>query len=526
MKNIYKILLAVFSGILVCFSFPTVFFGWHAPELGIIGWIALVPLFLAIRQVPPRQAFLLTFLAALVWYGGSLYWVYRAMHTYGHLPALTSFLVTMLLVIFVSAYIGLSPMISRWITANYRGEMIVLLPVTWIAVEFLRNYLPFNGFPWSNIAMSQYEIGPVIQLADFTGIYGLMFIMVFVNQFFAELVARLKGEYVAGIVSKGIVAILLLIMMTGYGFYRIKTVPSLLSGKETLKIGMIQGNIDQDDKWDEEKFADNVNAFRLKARELRDVPVDLIVWPEAAYPFVLSSGLTSMSPSILGMDKVELGRTPYTLMGAVSRNQYGNFYNSAFLFNARGRPEGVYHKAHLVPFGEYVPYKKIFFFAGKLTAPVGNFLEGTSYKPLSFENNRMGILICYEDIFPQIARRQVLSGADFLLNITNDAWYGVSSAPYQHLALAVFRAVENRRFVLRATNTGVTAVIDPLGRIVMRSGIFERSVMVAAIAPLRYLAPYTKMGDWLAWGSLAYTVLLILIILGTKVKQRKRIKHE
>lgn len=524
MKNIYKILLAVFSGILVCFSFPTVLFGWHAPEIGIIGWIALVPLFLAIRQAPPRQAFLLTFLAALIWYGGSLYWVYRAMHTYGHLPALTSFLVTVLLVIFVSAYIALAPMISRWIAGNYRGEMIVLLPVTWIAVEFLRNYLPFNGFPWSNIAMSQYEIVPVLQLADMTGVYGIIFIMVFVNQFLAELIARLKGEYVSGIVSKGIVAALLLIMTLGYGFYRVKTFPSLLSGKETVKIGMIQGNIDQEDKWDEEKFADNINAFKSRARELRDVPVDLIVWPEAAYPFVLSSNLTSMSPAILGMDNVELGSTPYTLMGAVSENEYGNFHNSAFLFDARGRPEGVYHKMHLVPFGEYVPYKKLFFFAKKLTAPVGNFIAGTSYKPLVFENNRMGILICYEDIFPQISRRQVLSGAGFLLNITNDAWYGVSSAPYQHLALAVFRAVENRRFLLRATNTGVTAVIDPLGRIVMRSGIFERSVMVAAIAPLAYLAPYTKLGDWLAWGSLAYICIIIIFIIGQKFRLRRKDK--
>jgi apolipoprotein N-acyltransferase len=526
MKNIYKILLAVFSGVLVCFSFPTVLFGWHAPETGIIGWIALVPLFLAIRQAQPRQAFLLTFLSAFIWYGGSLYWVYRAMNTYGHLPALTSFLVTVLLVVFVSIYIALAPMFSRWIINSYRGEMIVYLPITWIAVEFLRNYLPFNGFPWSNIAMSQYQTGPVIQMADVTGIYGIMFIMVFVNQFFAELTARLKGEFVPGIVPKGVIAVLLVAAMTGYGLYRTKTITSLMSGKETVRIGMIQGNIDQADKWDEEKFENNVNTFSSKARELRDVPVDLIVWPEAAYPFVLSTSLTSISPSVLGMDKVELGSTPYTLMGAVSRNREGDFQNSAFLFNARGRPEGVYHKMHLVPFGEYVPYKKLFFFARKLTAPVGNFIAGDSYKPLVFEDNSMGILICYEDIFPQIARKQVLSGAGFLVNITNDAWYGVSSAPYQHLALAVFRAVENRRFLLRATNTGVTAVIDPVGRVVMRSQIFERSLMVSAIVPLSYLSPYTKLGDWLAWGSLAYVVILMTIIFVTKVKKWRNIKRD
>jgi len=445
------------------------------------------------------------------------------MHTFGRLPAVTSFLITVLLVFFVSIYIAIAPLISKWIKENYKGEMIILLPITWVAVEFLRNYFPFNGFPWSNIAMSQYEFLSVIQLSDFTGIYGIIFIMVFVNQFFAELLAKLKGEHVSAIISKGVVSAVFLAAMILYGLYRLETVPNMLAGKEAFKVGMIQGNIEQQDKWDEEKFAQNIKVYTSKACELKKVPVDLVVWPEAAYPYVLPSSLTLMPPLAIGMGKVELGYKPYTLMGAVSKNQKGDFYNSAFLFDVRGRPEGVYHKVHLVPFGEYVPYKKIFFFAKKLTAPVGNFISGKSYEPLIFENRHMGVLICYEDIFPEIARKQVLLGAEFLLNITNDAWYGISSAPYQHLALSVFRAVENRRFLLRATNTGVSAVIDPVGRVLTRSKIFECSVIVAAVAPLTYLSPYTRTNDWLAYGALAYIIIIVLLTVGAKMKNWRKI---
>lgn len=521
MKTYKQILLALLSGVLVCFSFPTVLFGWHAPALGIIGWLALVPLFLAIREARPRQAFLLTFLAAAVWYGGSLYWVYRAMNTYGHLPAFTSTLVTILLVVIVAAFISFAPLIARWICANSRGEMIVLLPAAWIALEICRNYVPFNGFPWSNIAMSQYRLLPIIQITDAVGIYGLMFLMVMVNQFIAELIAKLKGETVTGLKLKGLITALLVISSLIYGFYRIKTVPSLSVGAPVLKVGMIQGNIEQSEKWNKALATRNLNIYRVMARKLRDVPVDLILWPEAAYPQVLSSSLTSINPKLLGMDEMEITNQPYTLIGAVSETRDDNYQNSAFLFDAHGRPEGVYHKAHLVPFGEYIPYKKVFFFAKKLTEPVGNFLAGTSYEPLKFDEARMGVLICYEDIFPEISRRTTLEGSNFLANITNDAWYGVSSAPYQHLALSVFRAVENRRFLIRATNTGVTAVVDPLGRVVMQSNIFEPSVMVSSIALLDYLSPYTKLGDWLAIGCGAYIIIMLIAAIITKRKHRR-----
>ena len=522
MKTSHQILFAVLSGILVCFSFPTVLFGWHAPQLGFLGWIAMVPLFLSIRETGVRKTFLLTFLSALVWYGGSLYWVFRAMHTYGKLPAFTSFLVNVLLVVVVAAYIALAPMLARWVSKYFRGEMLILLPILWVAVEFCRNYIPCNGFPWSNVAMSQYKYLPLIQIVDFAGVYGLIFAMVWVNQYFAELILWLRKEKVYLILAKTIATAILMAFILGYGIYQLRTVPDSFKAAPTIKVGMIQGNIEQGDKWDPKMAEDNLNVYRQAARKLRDAPVDLIVWPEASYPAVLSTQIASIRPQILGLTDIEMTRQPFTLLGTVSEEPSGNFYNSAFLFDAHGRIEGQYHKAHLVPFGEYIPYKKLFFFAKKLTAPVGNFIEGTSFDPLVFDDNKMGILICYEDVFPEISRKAVFSGAEFLVNITNDAWYGVSSAPYQHLALSVFRAVENRRFLIRATNSGVSAVIDPWGRITMESGIFERSIMVAAIAPLKFLSPYTRLGNWFAWGCIAYSILAILMSIILRLKEARK----
>lgn len=523
---------------MVCFSFPTVLFGWHAPELGIIGWVALVPLFLAIRSASSRKAFALTFLSALVWYGGSLYWIFRAMHTYGKLPALTSVLVNVLLVVVVSAYIALAPMLARFIVLKTmkmpppphplpRGEgegggwpMLTLLPTLWVTFEFLRNYVPCNGFPWSNIAMSQYKILPAIQIVDLVGVYGLIFAMVWVNQYIAQLISKLRREEMVNFKAKTIVTALLVVMIAGYGIYRLETIPKSFRSAPTVKIGMIQGNIEQDEKWDKAKALENLNVYRTSARRLRDAPVDLIVWPEAAYPDFLSTQVASIPPPLLGLTDMEMTRQPYTLFGAVSEEPSGDLHNSAFLFDAHGRIDGQYHKAHLVPFGEYIPYKKILFFAKKLTAPVGNFIEGTSYDPLVFDNHRVGILICYEDIFPEISRKTVLAGAEFLANLTNDAWYGVSSAPYQHLALSVFRAVENRRFLIRSTNSGVSAVIDPWGRVQMESQIFERSMMVATIAPLGLISPYTRLGNWFAWGCIAYGIFGVVMAVITKVRSK------
>ncbi len=517
--KLHQIILAVITGILVCFSFPAIFFGWKVPNLGWLGWVALVPLFVAIYNVRSCQAFALTFIASLVWYAGSLYWVYNAMHNYGGLCSLTSILVTILLIIFLSAYISLAPTIARWIDRSFRTELIVILPVFWVILEFCRNYFPFNGFPWANLAMSQYAYLPVLQIVDQVGIYGLIFIMVLVNVFLAELILKLRGEAVSRIIQKLVITVILTGVVFGYGWYCLYKLPSVFQGDENITVGLIQGNISQEDKWKTDKADEIISIYSQGARNLNNSRLDLIMWPEAAFPGYFDEDSYYLHPSRLGTEDKK-GHYPYTLMGVVSKTKSGKYANSAFLFNAQGFTKGVYHKTHLVPFGEYVPMEDILFFAEKLTAQAGDFLEGQSFEPLLFNGWKMGILICYEDIFPEISRKTVRLGAQFLANLTNDAWYDISSAAYQHLAISVFRAVETRRYLLRSTNTGVSAVVDPLGRILTQTSLFVPSLVVSSILPLNYISNYVDLGDWFAWGCVAYGVLLLILAIITRFRRK------
>ncbi|MFH1873822.1 MAG: apolipoprotein N-acyltransferase [Pseudomonadota bacterium] len=519
--KIHQYIFAMVTGVLVCFSFPAIFFGWQVPNLGWLGWIALVPLLVAIHQVNWRQAFILTFISALVWYAGSLYWVYNALHNYGGLSSLTSVLVTILMIVVLAAYIAVVPLLAKWIDASFHIEPIVILPVLWVAVEYSRNYFPFNGFPWANLAMSQYHYLTVLQIVDLVGISGLIFGLVLVNTFLAELFLKIRGEDVKKIIQKTAVVIILIGVIFGYGWYRLKTLPAQLQAKDNIKVGLIQGNISQADKWKEAKAEDILNIYGQGARELNKGNLDLIVWPEAAFPGILEEDIYYLHPSRLGtQNKTE--SFPYTLLGAVSQTKSGANANSAFLFDAQGVSNGLYHKTHLVPFGEYVPLEKILFFAGKLTEQVGDFIEGQSFKPLSFNNWKVGILICYEDIFPEISRKTVQEGAQFLANITNDAWYDISSAAHQHLALSVFRAVETRRYLLRSTNTGVSAVIDPLGRIMNQTSLFVPTLVVSTILPLNYISTYVDLGDWFAWGCVAYGLVMILMAIFWRVRKYRQ----
>ncbi|MFH0799776.1 MAG: apolipoprotein N-acyltransferase [Pseudomonadota bacterium] len=519
MKKTHQILLAVLSGILVCISFPTLIAGVHLPEMGWVAWIALVPLIIALRRASPRRAFSLAFLSAIIWYGGSLFWVYRAMHTFGHLPAFTSLLVLLLLVLVVAAYTALAPMLARFIESRFRGELIVWLPAAWTAVEILRNYGPCNGFPWSNLAMSQWRLLPLIQIADLVGIYGIIFLIVWFNVMVAEIILKIRGEEVRFFIPKIAMTALLTVSVLCYGLIRLHTLPRSIASFPSLSVGIVQGNIAQEEKWDKEKASANLAILRAGSKRLADSGVEMIVWPESSFPWPVETNNTQIDPIALGLVS-GLGNTPYTLFGAISETPDGNYYNSALLFDGEGAVIGRYHKAHLVPFGEYVPYGKLLFFAKKLTQPVGNFIEGETSEPLVAGFNKAGILICYEDIFPEIARNETLSGAGFFANLTNDAWYGVSSAPYQHLALSVFRAVENRRFLIRATNSGVSAVVMPTGQTTVESGIFERALIVSPIAAIDTLSPYTLYGDWFAWACVAYTIFGAMMAFVVKLKKR------
>jgi apolipoprotein N-acyltransferase len=518
-KKSIQILLAILTGLLVSISFPVYLFGWKMPNCGWVIWIALIPLFIAIRGGSSKRVYLLTLLSSAIWYLSSFFWVVHAMYVHGGMSLGLGILVLILMVLLESSIISLAPYIAVKIKRGWRGELIIWIPVAWVAMAFVRGHFPFGGFQWSSLAMSQWEYLPFIQIADLLGVYGLIFLIVWVNYFLSDLIPfkRYRRRY---IVPKAIVTAFLVMLTIAYGIWRIADIDRLTEGIEGIKVGMIQGNISQKDKWDKGSATRNLDVYRRATAKLALAPVDLIVWPEAAMPWYLKADMKRMEPYKIGIPKEMQGTLPYTFLGAVTNDADDNYYNSAVLFNAQGDVLNIYNKYHMVPFGEYIPYKDIFSFVNSIVMPAGSFTPGKGNDPISLGNFSFVPLICYEDIFPEISRRSVQNGANFLLNITNNAWFGKTSAPYQQLALSVFRAVENRRYLLRSTNTGISAIVSPTGKILLQSGLFVKATMVVNIGIMYLMSTYTKLGDWFAWACIAYAVLGVIMVMVLKYRRR------
>jgi apolipoprotein N-acyltransferase len=308
--------------------------------------------------------------------------------------------------------------------------------------------------------------------------------------------------------------LLFLALAGGYNLLRYHRLESEMATAEKLKVAVIQGNIDQVEKWLPATKATTLDKYlRMTRHELAGQAPDLVVWPETAVPFYLNESreltrLTSLAAT--GGVHILTG-SPHRNIDPGAKNY--RYYNSAFLIDGRGRVTGRYDKEHLVPFGEYVPLKKLLFFLGPLVEATADFSPGTDLHPIPCQNTRLGVLICFESIFPDLARRQTDAGAGLLINLTNDAWYGRSSAPWQHLSMAVFRAVENRRGLARAANTGVSGFIDPLGRMHRLSPLFEEFSGSLALPLLRTETVFTGRRGYLAGRfCLALTLLLAVTL--------------
>jgi len=295
-----------------------------------------------------------------------------------------------------------------------------------------------------------------------------------------------------------------------YGKIRIETTDKLVSASHKARVSVIQGNIEQSDKWDPAlQYSATKKYLDLSASVTAEKP-DLVVWPETAAPFyfLYDTALTEKVQRGIAETGVSF------LIGSPSLMQVDDsieYYNSAYLVGPDGIVSGKYDKVHLVPFGEYVPLKKWLPFLGKIVEHVGDFQPGKKGTIISLNGQSIGVLICYELIFPYLSRAEVKNGAGLLVNITNDAWYGKTSAPYQHFSMAAFRAVENRRALVRAANTGISGFIDPSGRIISSTAIFEDAVMTRNVPILREITFYTRFGDLFAFICLAAAASTLLI---------------
>ncbi|MDJ0912399.1 MAG: apolipoprotein N-acyltransferase [Desulfobacterales bacterium] len=487
--------LAVSSGLLLTATFPKFELNWLA-------WVAVVPLLIAIKDRHPGESFRLGMIAGLAHFLSLLYWLIHTMQTYGNLPLFLSvgilFLFACVLGFFVAVF-------TLGVTVTCHRPIVCLLgiPTLWVALEYLRSFI-FTGFPWELLGYSQYKILPLIQLADITGVYGISFLIVLTNAaIFVFLLYGSGADWQSMPIKRELaltsllLCIVLLVATIMYGRQRITAVDTGIQTAPTIRASVVQGNIEQGIKWDPAFQLSTVQKhLRLSLATQKDQP-DLVVWPETAtsFYFPYDQGLTNLVQRGI----VETGSD--FLIGSPSferRADRVKYYNSAYLVDLNGQIQGKYDKAHLVPFGEYVPFKKWLPFLGKIVAQVGDFYPGPKGQTIAWRDAHLGVLICYEGIFPYLARAQARNQATLLIIITNDAWYGRSSAPYQHFSMAVFRAVETRRALIRSANTGISGFIDPAGRILQTTPLFEEKIVTQQLPLLQVASIYTRYGDFLA----------------------------
>ena len=493
-------ILSVCSGALLALTFPL-------PGLSFLAWIAFVPLLFAVSGKKPSDAFKLGFISGLCANLGILYWLNIVMTTYGKLH----WSVSAVLYIVLSAFLALYTAAAVYFTR--RGEMrglppLLSFPVVWVALELARAYL-LTGFPWEDLGYSQYRILPLIQIADITGVYGLSFLIVFTNVVIFGVIRSLFGTDRKPYPTKGVALLLLLLTATlAYGFRQL----SVPERGDLIKVGLTQGNIPQDVKWNPSFQEQTIEIYEKLSRQSCAGGCDLVVWPESAAPFFFQSD----TPHAARIKSLAAELKTCMLIGSPAYENESSgphYFNSAYLLDSNGEVLGRSDKVHLVPFGEYVPLAKLLPFVNKLVEGIGDFSPGKTIAPLNTGKGKIGVLVCFEGIFPDISRDYVREGSRMLVNITNDAWFGRSSAPYQHLSMTAFRAVENRVPLVRSANTGISAIIDSKGYIRRMTPIFTETYLTGEVHMGEGGSFYTRFGDLFAYICLAAAVLMGVLML-------------
>lgn len=505
--------LAIASGILVALSFPN-------PGFSFLAWVALIPLLMALEGATPLTAFRVGFTCGFSAYALILYWINIVITRYGHLPWAVSIPLYLLLSAWLALFYALAALAARQGEgAGFKSAFT--LPVAWVAGDLLRSFL-LTGFPWAMLGHSQYRILPLIQIADISGVYGITLLIVLANVVFYRVLRASWGKAAPYPVKSALVLFLGLISTLYYGFDRLNVAGT--GDGRPLRVALIQGNIPQDVKWSPAFRDSTLAAYERLTREAAREPLDLVVWPESAVPFFLQD----QPREAARIRQLARELNSHLLLGSPAhetRNGNLTFLNSAYVISPGGETIARGDKLHLVPFGEYVPLGRLLPFVDKMVVGIGDFAAGDEAAPLPVGSTRAGLLVCYEAIFPELARQYVRNGARILVNITNDAWFGSSSAPYQHLAIAAFRAVETRTPLVRAANTGFTAIVDRNGHIRTLTPLFREAFIAGEITPGRDDSLYVRMGDALAWACLLLAAAVALLSWKRTVTYDRRAGH-
>jgi apolipoprotein N-acyltransferase len=501
--------LSALSGALLALSFPR--YGHPA-----FAWVALVPLLLALSGwrgqpgplpgQPPRRAAWLGMLTGLVYFTGTVYWTSSVLAVFGGMPVVVAVVAMLLLAAYLALYPAVSAMVLGRLIGRAGRSAVFFAPAAWVATEYLRGLL-FGGFPWVPLGNSQVTVPAVAQVASVFGVYGLSALVAFVNAAIAFALVSPGRSRLAAMAS----TIALLVGIAAWGSWRVAD-GSLTREGMPIRVGLIQGNVAQADKLapTPEKDRRIFTTYLAMTRDAVRRGAQYVIWPESSTPFTFGHdpvgdvALRELArgvgvPILFGSDQI------------VSTPEIRQ-YNAAFLLGPDGETKAIYRKVHLVPFGEFFPLQEWITFAAPLVKRFLPFTPGDGVVLLPVNGHPTSTAICYEVVFPSLMRDAVLQGSELLTTVTNDGWYGTSSAPYQHFEMASMRAIENGRYLARAANTGISGVVDPYGRIVQASAIFEQVGLVVEARLLDGRTIYSYVGDVAAYVALALTVIALVVV--------------
>jgi apolipoprotein N-acyltransferase len=452
------------------------------------------------------RAFALGLTTGVVYFVGTVYWTSTVVATFGQLPIALAMFAMLLLAAYLALFPALTAVVTSRLINRAGAPALFFAPLAWVATEYGRGYL-FGGFPWVPLGNSQVTVAPIAQLASVLGVYGLSALVAFVNACLAFALLTTGRPRVKAVGAAAAV----LIATAAWGTWRVAD-GALTRQGTPLRVGLIQGNIAQEDKWDPAEARRIFTTYIAMSRDAVRRGAELVIWPESATPFpfeenaqgelVRELARETGVPILFGSDQTVHGSEP-------------RHYNAAFLLRPNGRTAAVYRKIHLVPFGEFVPLSDWLSFFPPLVQTLAGFAPftpGDSMVMLPVGEHLVSTAICYEVVYPSLVRRAIDGGSQLLTTITNDAWYGQSSAPYQHFELAAMRAIEQGRYLARAANTGISGVIDPYGRAVQSSALFEQVGLVEEVRLLTHRTVYSRLGDAIAYVAIVLTALALVTV--------------
>lgn len=471
--------LALLSAALLILAFPRFDIAWLAP-------VALAPLLVALaRERRLLWRFLLGYAAGIVYWFGICYWIQFVLEFHGGMGVLGSWGSFLLFCLAKAAHMGVFALLAAMVIGCWYA--LPAIAALWVAIEWTHAPL---GFAWFALGNAGIDMSVPMRLAPYTGVYGLSFVFAMLGVALAQVVLRRPRRELAWLLALPLL-------------YLLPSLPPPRSGAE--RAVLLQPNLSEEQAWTRQSVNEMVGRLSYLSLQgmlsAKDPSPRLLVWPEEPAP------LYYYDDPAFRQKAVQLATLThaYFLLGTIAYTRRGAPLNSAILLGPSGELIGRYDKMNLVPFGEFVP--PFFGFVNKITAEAGNFQPGTKLVVFPIGNHHLGTFICYEAVFPDFVRRFASAGAELFVNISNDGYFGHSAARLQHLKIARMRAAENRRWILRATNDGITAAIDPAGRVVDHAPPFKEAAVLTQYSYISETTPYTRYGDWFVWLCAAASLL-------------------